>query len=70
MSADENKAPGPDGFPFKFAQMFLLEFKEEIISIFDHFYETTEFDHRSSSSFIYLIPKAQNPSGNIDFRPI
>lgn len=59
MSADGNKATGLDRFPFKFAQVFWPKFRGEIISMFDHFYEVVEFDHRFSSTFISLIQKSR-----------
>lgn len=57
MSGDGNKAYGLDGFTFKFAHVFLSELKEEVISMFEQFYESAEFEHIFSSSFIALISK-------------
>lgn len=43
-SAYENKALGPDGFLFKFAQICWPEFRAMLMSMFNHFFETMEFD--------------------------
>lgn len=41
-----------------------------MLALFNHFFETIEFDHRCSSSFISLIPKVGNPSNLNGFRLI
>lgn len=70
MSTNGNKAPGSYGFTFKFAQFFWSELKEEVVLMFEQFYELAEFEHRFSSSFITLIPKVGYFSYLNDFRPI
>lgn len=35
MGADGNKAPGLDGFTFKFTQYFWLDLKGEIVTLFE-----------------------------------
>lgn len=70
MSVDRNKAPDLDGFTFKFVQAFWSELKGEVLSLFQQFYETTEFEHRFFSSFIALIPKIGCSFSLNGFRPI
>lgn len=70
MEVEGDKAPGPDGFPFHFAQSFWSLFREDILGLFRDFHSTTEFDHWFSESFISLIPKNQGRSSVNDFRPI
>lgn len=57
-------------FTFKFAQSFWLELKRELLNLFNQCFESAEFDHRFSSSFIPLIPKVACSVGRNDFRPI
>lgn len=70
ISVDGNKALGPNGIPFNFALMFWPDIKGELLSLFNHFFETAEFNHRVSFSFIALIPKVESPTNINDFRPI
>lgn len=37
MGADGNKAPGPDGFSFKFFQSFWSNFKGDVLPLFNQF---------------------------------
>lgn len=62
--------PSSDGFPFKFAQCFWPNFREELLSLFGKFNKTVKFDQRFYSSFITLILKVENPSIPNDFRSI
>lgn len=55
MGVDGSKVPSPDGFPFKFAQIFWPVFKEDLMALFNHFFESTKFDHRFLSLMISLI---------------
>lgn len=54
MATDRNKAPGSDGFTFKFAQIFWMDLKRELLSLFTQFFKKVEFDQCFSSSFISL----------------
>lgn len=47
---DGNKADDPDGFTFKLVQLFWPELKGKPLYLFNHFFETTDFDHRFLSS--------------------
>lgn len=67
---DGNKAPGLDGFTFRFTQMCWPELKGKLTSLFDYSFETTDFDSRFSSSFNSLLPKVYNPTSLNDFRPM
>lgn len=67
---DGDKAPGPDGFSFKFVQSFGEVFKSDLIGLFEGFFENAEFDHWFSESFIALIPKVKDPSSLNELRPI
>lgn len=40
MCTNGNKAPKTDGFTFKFAQKFWPKFKSQIVSLFEHFFES------------------------------
>lgn len=68
--ADGDRALGPNGFSFKFAQSFWNTFKGDLVGLFQTFYFDAEFDHRFSESFISLIPKVKGPSLLNDFHPI
>lgn len=67
---DGHKVPGPNGFPFKFAQSFWEVFKGDLMGLFKKFFVDAEFDHRFSESFITLIPKVKSRSSLNEFRPI
>lgn len=57
--ADGNKAPGPNGFPFKFMQTFWDVIKRDLLGLFHSFHEYAEFDYHFSESFISHIPKVK-----------
>lgn len=65
-----DKAPGPDGFNFKFIKRFWNHFKNDFASLFEEFHHTGSINQGCSSSFISLIPKANDPKSFSDFRPI
>lgn len=60
--ADGNKAPSPDDFTFKFTQLFWSDIKRVLISLFNQFFETANFDQCFLSLFISLNPKVSNTS--------
>lgn len=49
MRADGNKAPGPDGFTFKFVQTFWKDLKGELLKWFQ-----TDFATRLGSQVSYM----------------
>lgn len=49
--------PGSRWLYLKFVQNFWSNLKEEVLLLFEQFYETTNFDHQSFFLFISLIPK-------------
>ncbi|KAM0061725.1 putative RNA-directed DNA polymerase [Helianthus debilis subsp. tardiflorus] len=65
-----DRAPGPDGFNFKFIKHFWNELEGDFLKMFDSFYETGEISRGCSTSFITLIPKSKTPVGLKDYRPI
>ncbi|XP_076945024.1 uncharacterized protein LOC143615917 [Bidens hawaiensis] len=67
---DGERAPGPDGFNFKFLKTFWSCFEGDFIKIFDDFYANKPFSFGCLSSFITLIPKSKDPGGLNDYRPI
>uniref|UniRef100_A0A251V012 Putative RNA-directed DNA polymerase, eukaryota n=1 Tax=Helianthus annuus TaxID=4232 RepID=A0A251V012_HELAN len=65
-----DKAPGPDGFNFKFLKRFWRFFECDFRNIMNHFHATGEISKESSSSFITLIPKVLDPTDLKEYRPI
>nr|GEW35765.1 hypothetical protein [Tanacetum cinerariifolium] len=52
-----DRAPGPDGFTFKFLKVFWDVIKNDVIRLVNQFFKTTYFPKGYNSSFIALIPK-------------
>ncbi|GKV35106.1 hypothetical protein SLEP1_g43419 [Rubroshorea leprosula] len=67
---DSSKAPGPDGFNFKFFKEMWEVIKQDIIGFADEFYTNGKLVKGSNASFVVLIPKTSNPQKIEDFRPI
>ncbi|MFS7926579.1 putative RNA-directed DNA polymerase [Helianthus anomalus] len=65
-----DRAPGPDGFNFKFIKRCWSEFQEDFMKLFNQFHAEGSINKGWSSSFIALIPKVKDPLGPSDFRPI
>ncbi|KAJ0527046.1 putative RNA-directed DNA polymerase [Helianthus annuus] len=65
-----DKAPGPDGFTFKFVKKFWSFFEQYFFKIFQQFYSKPRITYGCNSSFIALIPKNRDPKEASDFRPI
>lgn len=68
--SDGDKAPGHDGYIFKFGQSYWHVFKEEMMTLFHVFYCSGKSDPKFSKSFIYFIPKVKSPVFLNHFRPI
>ena len=65
-----NKAPGPDGFNFRFVKRFWNLFEDDFYKILEEFYATGTINSGCGSAFITLIPKVKSPVGLKDYRPI
>ncbi|KAJ0477029.1 putative RNA-directed DNA polymerase [Helianthus annuus] len=65
-----DRAPGPDGFNFKFIKRCWSGLRLDIIKLFDKFFMEGSLNKCCTSSFIALIPKSKDPTGPADFRPI
>ncbi|KAK1436726.1 hypothetical protein QVD17_02508 [Tagetes erecta] len=66
----EDRAPGPDGFNFRFLKRYWDLLGQDIINVLHHFHHVESFSRGCSSSYIALIPKILDPSELNDFRPI
>ncbi|GKA56638.1 putative RNA-directed DNA polymerase [Tanacetum coccineum] len=65
-----DKAPGPDGFNFKFIRKFWDIIKSNLIEAVMWFWEKMEISRWCNASFVTIIPKVSDPIGLGDFRPI
>lgn len=63
------KAPGPDGFNFKFIKFYWDIMKDEYVSCVNYFDVNGKFANGCNPSFIVLIPKKVDPLGFVDYRP-
>uniref|UniRef100_A0A251UDF3 Putative RNA-directed DNA polymerase, eukaryota, Reverse transcriptase zinc-binding domain protein n=1 Tax=Helianthus annuus TaxID=4232 RepID=A0A251UDF3_HELAN len=66
----DDKAPGPDGFNFKFIKVFWHLFETDFLKVFERFFEDGAFSMGCNSSFIKLIPKIKDPVDLKNYRPI
>ncbi|MFS7999333.1 putative RNA-directed DNA polymerase [Helianthus anomalus] len=64
------RAPGPDGFNFKFIKRCWVGLRDDMVRLFNKFYEEGSINKSCTSSFIALIPKVNDPVSPTDFRPI
>uniref|UniRef100_I1P400 Reverse transcriptase domain-containing protein n=1 Tax=Oryza glaberrima TaxID=4538 RepID=I1P400_ORYGL len=67
---EHNKAPGPDGFPAKFYQVFWDVIKDDLMALFHDFHEGTLPLHRLNFGIITLLPKQKDASRIQQYRPI
>ena len=67
---DEDRAPGPDGFTFKFFKTFWELIEGDVDRFVHEFFRTNSFPKGCNSSFIALIPKVHDAKFVNDFRPI
>ncbi|GKE72401.1 hypothetical protein Tco_1534442, partial [Tanacetum coccineum] len=65
-----DKAPGPDGFNFKYIRKFWDILKVDLVSAIKWFGDKMEISRGCNSSFVTIIPKVMDPIGLRDFRPI
>ena len=68
--SDGNKAPRSDGYNMHFIKNHCVLIKENVMKIFEFFFESGSFDKRLNSSFITLIPKCSFISGLNEYRSI
>nr|CAD1836416.1 unnamed protein product [Ananas comosus var. bracteatus] len=64
------KAPGPDGLPMLFYQRFWNLLKDDIMSVFNSFYNDTAKIDMINTSWLCLISKKKEALFANDFRPI
>nr|GEV01064.1 retrovirus-related Pol polyprotein from transposon TNT 1-94 [Tanacetum cinerariifolium] len=64
------KAPGPDGFTFKFIKFYWDTVGNDFIDMVKHFERNGSIPMGCNSLFISLVPKIHNPLHLNDFRPI
>ncbi|GKU90517.1 hypothetical protein SLEP1_g4505 [Rubroshorea leprosula] len=67
---DSFKAPGPDGFNFRFMKSMWDDTKIEVVGFLKEFQEQGRLVRGSNASFIVLIPKTENPQRIEEYRPI
>ncbi|GKB05354.1 putative RNA-directed DNA polymerase, eukaryota, reverse transcriptase zinc-binding domain protein [Tanacetum coccineum] len=65
-----DRAPGPDGFSFKFFTTFWDLVEDDVVRFVNEFFSSGRFPKGCNSSFITLIPKVSNSKFVSDFRPI
>nr|GEV32529.1 transposon TX1 uncharacterized [Tanacetum cinerariifolium] len=65
-----SKAPGPDGFTFKFLKKHWDTLKQDIVSYVKDFELSAHIPRGCNSSFITHVPKVDDPLVIRDFRPI
>ncbi|KAI3509571.1 hypothetical protein L1887_24947 [Cichorium endivia] len=65
-----DKAPGPDGFNFKFIKNYWDMLKSDVMNCVLHFDKFGTLARGCNSSFITLVPKVKDPSSLSDYRPI
>ena len=65
-----DKAPGFDGFNFRFIREMWEEMKEEIFETITNFFRVGGSLRHLNVTWVTLIPKKENPTAIEDFRPI
>uniref|UniRef100_A0A251VRU4 Putative RNA-directed DNA polymerase, eukaryota, Reverse transcriptase zinc-binding domain protein n=1 Tax=Helianthus annuus TaxID=4232 RepID=A0A251VRU4_HELAN len=66
----DDRAPGPDGFNFRFFKHFWELFENDFVSLMADFYDSGVINVGCGSSFIALVPKKKDPLCLGDYRPI
>jgi hypothetical protein len=70
FSMEHNKAPGPDGFPVEFYQVFWEVIKDDLFALFVDFHQNSLSVHSLNFGVITLIPKKDNTIKIQEYRPI
>ncbi|GKV34650.1 hypothetical protein SLEP1_g43008 [Rubroshorea leprosula] len=69
-SCESTKAPGADGFNFKFVKEMWGTLKDDVMGYVSDFHKHGKLVRRMNCSFIVLIPKVNSPQKIEEFRPI
>ncbi|GKV41384.1 hypothetical protein SLEP1_g48927 [Rubroshorea leprosula] len=69
-SCESTKAPGPDGFNFKFVKEMWGTLKDDVMGYISDFHKHGKLVRGMNCSFIALIPKVNSPQKIEEFRPI
>ncbi|GKC68524.1 putative RNA-directed DNA polymerase, eukaryota, reverse transcriptase zinc-binding domain protein [Tanacetum coccineum] len=67
QDCEGDRAPGPDGFTFKFFTTFWDLLEEDVVRFVQEFFNSGNFPKGCNSSFITLIPKVPSPKLVTDF---
>ncbi|GLT87927.1 hypothetical protein SLE2022_059780 [Rubroshorea leprosula] len=67
---ESSKAPGPDGFNFKFIKSEWETIKGDVIGFLEEFQRNGKLVKGLNSSFIVLVPKVENPQKIEEYKPI
>ena len=67
---EHNKAPGPDGFPVEFYQVFWNVIKDDLMALFSDFHREDLNLYSLNFGIITLIPKIQDATKIQQYRPI
>lgn len=65
-----DKAPGPNGFPIAFFQMFWEDIKEDVMNYLKEFHARGILSNTIGASFITLIAKRVGAENIKDYRPV
>ena len=67
---NDDKAPGPDGFPIAFWSFSWDFVKEEVMGFFKDFFQNEQFVKSLNATFLVLVPKGSTVDDLKDLRPI
>ena len=67
---NNDKAPGPDGFPIAFWSFSWDFVKEEVMGFFRDFFQNEQFVKSLNTTFLVLVPKGSAVEDLKDLRPI
>ncbi|XP_062080445.1 uncharacterized protein LOC133785209 [Humulus lupulus] len=70
FSIPNTKSPGPDGFGFAFFKELWQEIGSEVCRVVGQFFETGRIPEELLNTTLSLVPKTDNPSQVVDYRPI
>lgn len=70
FSSAPEKAPGPDGLPMFFYQRFWNLIKDDILDVFNYFYNGAANLQVINTGWVCLLPKRKDASSAADYRPI